>query len=136
MSSHKMPFDQELADEICVRLTEGEFLADITKLNGLPSLGSVWSWSEQNPDFRTALARAFRLQAHATADRAVRVALEADDASLGRLHFSALTWHASKKLPTVYGDKVGGGPVTTIAISATDPVEAARIYKNLMEDTE
>jgi hypothetical protein len=45
-------------------------------------------------------------QGHRQADLALKEALGATDASLGRLKWDARRWHASKLAPKNFGDKV------------------------------
>jgi hypothetical protein len=60
-----------------------------------------------------------------------------------RVRIDTRKWLLSKMLPKVYGDKTevavtgpNGGPVqsvsATVEIPANDPIEAARVYQNLM----
>lgn len=53
------------------------------------------------------------------AQRALRDALTAEDAALGRLKFDARKWTASKLLPKKYGDKLelSGDPQSPLAIN-------------------
>jgi hypothetical protein len=81
------------------------------------------------------------MQGYTHAGMAINPAVTAQDAGLGRLAYDALKWHASKLVPKVYGDKtevaVTGtdrGPVQTVTVSTTDPIEAARVYQKLMSE--
>jgi hypothetical protein len=77
----------------------------------------VFRWLAAHESFRQQYARAKEAQGHVQADRGLKDALTATDASLGRLKFDARKWAASKLAPKQYGDKlaVGGddeaGPV-------------------------
>ena len=58
-----------------------------------------------------------------------------------RVRIDTRKWLLSKMLPKVYGDKaevaVTGadrGPVQSVTVSVTDPIEAARVYQKLMSE--
>jgi len=99
-------FSPELAEIICDRLAEGESLRSICRDEDMPYLGRVFEWLRQEPAFADQYARAREAQGHFNADRAIEEAMTAQDASLGRLRYDALRWHASKMTPKVYGDKI------------------------------
>jgi hypothetical protein len=56
-----------------------------------------------------------------------------------RVRIDTRKWILSKMLPKVYGDKAevavtgaNGGPVQSLTVSTTDPIEAARTYQKVM----
>jgi hypothetical protein len=58
-----------------------------------------------------------------------------------RVRIDTRKWLLSKMLPKVYGDKtevaVTGadrGPVQSVTVSVTDPIEAARMYQKFMSE--
>lgn len=114
MTGRPSDFTQELADEICARIVESDYgLEQICEADDLPSARTVFRWLAANETFRQQYARAKEAQGHVQADRGLKDALTATDASLGRLKFDARKWAASKLAPKQYGDKiahVGGGP--------------------------
>ena len=99
-------YTPELAEIICERLIAGESLIDICDAADMPNASTVYRWVEHNPEFSNKYVRARELQAHGNAERALRDAVNAKDAALGRLAFDARRWHAGKMLPKVYGDRV------------------------------
>jgi hypothetical protein len=103
-------YSQETADEICSRIIESDYgLEQICEDDDLPSARTVFRWLAANDDFRQQYARAKEVQGHVQADRGIRDALTATDASLGRLKFDARKWAASKLAPKQYGDKIAVG---------------------------
>jgi hypothetical protein len=105
-------FTQEIADEICARVMESDYgLEEICEADDLPSARTVFRWLAAHESFRQQYARAKEAQGHVQADRGLKDALTATDASLGRLKFDARKWAASKLAPKQYGDKLelGGG---------------------------
>jgi hypothetical protein len=51
-------FTQELADEICNRIAEGEPLRQICRDEHMPNFVTVYDWRDSNPEFAQRLARA------------------------------------------------------------------------------
>jgi len=116
-------FTEELADEICTRLANGESLRTICNSERddfIPSIGTVMRWVVENEKFREHYEEARRIQAETMADEIVTIAdgsPYADpspvDVARDRLRVDARKWVASKLLPKKYGDKiahVGGDP--------------------------
>ncbi len=51
-------FTQEIADEICARLSKGETLADICRDDHMPAVRTVSHWKEASEAFKADFARA------------------------------------------------------------------------------
>lgn len=51
-------FDQTKADTICQQLADGVNLREICRAEGMPAWRTVYDWSEANPEFAAAIARA------------------------------------------------------------------------------
>ena len=125
-------FTQELADNICSRLANGESLRAICNSErdeSIPSIGTILRWVGENEDFQKQYARAREIQAETHADDIVSIAdgpLMDDSVKTARdrLRVDARKWVASKLLPKKYGDKiahVGGDPATD------QPIQVSRI---------
>ena len=99
-------YSDALAEDICTKLAEGNSLRSICAEEGMPAFQTVLKWRNDMPAFAEQYARAREAQGHFNADRAIEEAMTAQDASLGRLRYDALRWHASKMTPKVYGDKI------------------------------
>lgn len=84
-------------------------LEQICQADDLPSARTVFRWLANNEAFRQQYARAKEVQGHVQADRGLKDALTATDASLGRLKWDARKWAASKLAPKQYGDKLAVG---------------------------
>jgi hypothetical protein len=125
MSGRPSAYSPEIVDAICVRLEDGESLAAICREGGMPSQSMVYRWLEANEAFRERYARARERQAHTMADMAIRDAIEAKDAALGRLAFDARRWFAGKLAPKVYGDKLELDATVRAAVSAEPLTEEA-----------
>ena len=100
-------FSQEIADEICSRISKGETLRTIiASSDHLPGRTTIYSWIEANEAFRNQYSRARAEQADYYAELIVDESYSSHDAGIGRLRVDALKWAASKMAPKKYGDKI------------------------------
>lgn len=98
-------WSQELADQICERISNGETLRAVCRdINIAPSTVIEWTW--KNKEFFEQYTRARQKQADAYADMILDEAFNSIDPQIGRLRVDALKWVASKLAPKRYGDKV------------------------------
>jgi hypothetical protein len=129
-------FSQQIADQICERLADGESLRGICAGDEMPNKSTVFRWLAARKEFSDQYARAREEQAETLADEIVeiadddpgvisrgegdRVEVSVDSAAVAhqRLRIDARKWVASKLKPKKYGDKVsqeisgeGGGPI-------------------------
>jgi hypothetical protein len=112
-------FNPILFNVICARMAEGELLFDILSEPGMPSRTTLYGQVDQRPDAKGRFVFAQNMQAHAVAEKGVRLAAEATPewANACRVKFEAYKWFAGKKLPAVFGEKVlhtggdGEGPI-------------------------
>lgn len=120
-------YSQELADEICLRLSQGESLRAICQDGHMPDISNVLRWvlREDMKDFREQYARARESQAEVMFDEILEIA---DDGSndfmtvkkgnleyemenkevtnRSRLRVDSRKWYLSKVLPKKFGDKL------------------------------
>ena len=134
-------FTQEIADIICERIAEGESLRSICRDDDMPSCMSVFRWLDNRPDFVSKYARARVLQSETIADKAVDMIenVTPENAQAERVKLAAIQWIAAKLNPKKYGDKTtiestgpDGGPIQSVGITTSDPVEAAKVYQRLI----
>lgn len=141
-------FTEEIADEICDRISSGESLRRICSDEGMPSKTSVFRWLYNNKEFCFQYARAREVQADSLADEILdicddgsndtytdeegNVRVNTDVIARSRLRVDTRKWIASKLKPRVYGEKIqqeltgaNGGPVQhTITREILDPKES------------
>jgi len=117
-------WSEELAHEICVRLSKGQSLNRICDLPHMPSIPTVWAWARERPDFFSAYMRAREDMAHTLFDQCIDIA---DDVSrdtiideLGnmssnptavaraKLQIDTRMRIAGKISPKVYGERIDG----------------------------
>lgn len=120
MWKNSTKFSQEIFDEICVRIAEGESLRKICKDEKMPSLVSVWKWLNNSEELVKQYTRAREEQAETLVDEMIDIAdYKKDDTYLdedgreiinqeviarSRLRVDARKWVASKLKPKRFGD--------------------------------
>jgi hypothetical protein len=100
-------YNQEVADEICSRLSKGEPLSVICSDEHIPSFQTVYNWEKARPGFLEASTRARMIGTHYLAYDSLRVA---DDLTIDPAHKRVIVdtrlrligkWNARQ-----YGDKI------------------------------
>lgn len=137
-------FTQEIADEICQRLAEGEPLRQICRDEHMPAWRTVYCWREQFPEFDTAITRARDIGTDAIAEDTLNLIdtepefAESWSNGGGSKHRDSahVTWLKNRveqrmKLlakwnPKRYGDKLElagnkDAPLTVHVVQLTDP---------------
>jgi len=112
-------YSEELTDEICCRIADGESLRRICEDEGMPHRDTVRKWLGEREEFSGQYARARDEQADYYADEIIEIAdSSGDDVALGRLKMDARKWVASKLKPKKYGERLtneitgkDGGPL-------------------------
>jgi hypothetical protein len=124
-------YTDEIADEICERLANGESMRAICREARMPDRQTVDRWALANKDFAAKRARAREAQADNEHDRIAEIedgVLDGRiDPQAARVVISSKQWRASKLAPKQYGDRVtqehvgeGGGPVIVQKITPSD----------------
>ena len=113
-------YSQELADLICERMIGGEHIVKICQDEEMPSRSTVYRWMDENPEFRTRIARAREGLADHVAWQILEMASKStnETANADRVKLAAWQWHAARLAPKKYGDRqtteltgANGGPV-------------------------
>lgn len=118
-------YTPELAEVICIRLSEGESLRSICSDEGLPSKQAVLRWLARNEEFRAQYVRAKELGAEAIAEEMFDIAddasndwmerhgensegyqLNGEHVQRSKLRIDTRKWYLSKIMPKKYGDKL------------------------------
>ena len=147
-------FTEELAEEICARLADGQSLRKICLADDMPDQRTVMRWlSDGRYDaFRQQYARAREMQADTIFDEILDIADDGSNDFMGedekyngdavqrsKLRVDARKWMAGKLAPKKYGEKtlIGSDPenplpaAVTIHATAT-PEEAAAAYHKMV----
>ncbi len=121
----KSKYTPELGDKIIELLTGGMSALAISRLDGMPTEGTIRNWAV-NPDysdqdFTTKYARARELGADHEFDRLEDIEQELRDhtgdreynSQVARVLIDSIKWRLSKKMPAAYGERshleVSGG---------------------------
>lgn len=111
MSGDTIP--EEIQDEICQRIAEGQSLAEICRSEGMPRYRQVFYCLSKSETFANNYARAREAQADADADAigdmANQVRLGLLDPSAARVAIDAYKWTAGVRKPKKYGNKIAIG---------------------------
>lgn len=121
-------YTEEIATEICEHIIEGGALVAFCRQVGRPSVGTVYRWIAERPDFRDRYVRAREDQADTYADEIAHISDTEMDPQRARVRIDARKWVAAKLKPKKYSDHLrqehtgkDGGPIET-----TDNLELAR----------
>lgn len=107
MSGKPTAFSQEIADQLCERLADGESLRFICQDQNMPTKAAVFRWLSANAEFADQYARARETQADSLFDDILVIADTEEDTNKARVKIDARKWMAGKMRPKVYGDKLG-----------------------------
>lgn len=132
-------FSPEVAEEICLRLSDGETLISICRDERMPAKTTIWRWlqNKEYEDFRNSYTQARIDQAQHWADEIVEISddgardvtidpetgqerLNHDHIQRSRLRVDTRKFLMAKIAPRLYGDKTSveltgkdGGPIET-----------------------
>ncbi len=147
-------FTEAIADEVCLRLTEGEPLVRICKSSHLPDVSTIYRWLIRFPLFCEMYTRAREEQADTNADEIIAIAdedpkfveykdkdgnvvdIKIDSAYVAyqKQRIESRKWTAAKLKPRKYGERIamegvdGGAPIGTVDLSTS---YLAEVIKNL-----
>jgi len=107
MSGRPSKYNQEIADEICYRLSTGQTMRSICDAPNMPDYSNLWRWINNNEEFRTQSMYARELGTHALADECIQIA---DDPMLDpqdkRIRIDTRIRLIGKWNSKKYGDKI------------------------------
>jgi hypothetical protein len=115
MRKNSVKFSQEIFDEICEKIANGESLRKICKNDKMPNLTSVWKWLNNDEELSKQYARAREEQAEYYADEITEICdavipvdafgkIDAGAVNQARLKIDSRKWIASKLKPKRFGD--------------------------------
>lgn len=99
-------YSENLADEICERIADGESLRAICRDAAMPNKSTVFRWLATNKGFQDQYATSKEEQAESHADDLKDIADNCTDPQKARLQIDVRKWIASKLKPKKYGDKM------------------------------
>jgi hypothetical protein len=117
-----VPYSEEVTDEICRRIAEGESLRRICSEEDMPKRRTVFDWLDAYEEFRTKYARAREWQAETHVDEMQDIAddarndwmevndpdnpgfrLNGEHIQRSKVRLEQRRWYAEKLLPKKYG---------------------------------
>ena len=114
----------DVTKEICERLSTGEPMAVICRDKHMPSVTTVWNWTQADPAVAESIARAREDGFDAIAQKALEIADDTDgDPQRDRLRVDTRLKLLAKWDPKRYGDKTAvehSGGLTVIVQKFTD----------------
>ena len=117
--------DQETAERVLTRASEGETITGICKDMGV-ARRSLWDYRQSNPLFEQRLVRALEEGAHAMVDSTVEIADDTTiDAHRARNRINARQWAVERRYRKTYGQHVDLNITERIDISGA-LIEARR----------
>ncbi|MGQ0285847.1 terminase small subunit [Pasteurellaceae bacterium 22721_9_1] len=99
---------QEVADDICMLLAQGESLRKICERPSMPNKSTVIRWLKENSEFCDQYARAREMQADSLLDEMLDIAdcATPEDVQVAKLRVDSRKWYITKVAPKKYGDRV------------------------------
>jgi hypothetical protein len=136
-------YSEQIAEKICLLISEGQSLRTICKEDGMPSRQTILNWILKNDEFHQQYARAREAQADYLFEECLEIAdhstgdaiqdgngnkrVDHENINRSRLRVDTRKWVCAKLNPKKYSDKVtqeitgkDGGP---IEMSDTDRIE-------------
>ena len=147
-------YTKQMADVICIRLSEGESLKEIVRSEGMPDRATVYRWLLEQPQFCDMYTRAREEQADTLADEIIAIADESPEineirdkhgdvvdvkidsgyVAYQKQRIEARKWTAMKLKPKKYGDKLelAGDPNNPMKVEIQSEADTylAAILKN------
>ena len=147
-------YTKQMADIICIRLSEGESLKEIVRSEGMPDRATVYRWLLEQPQFCDMYTRAREEQADTLADEIIAIADESPEineirdkhgdvvdvkidsgyVAYQKQRIEARKWTAMKLKPKKYGDKLelAGDPNNPMKVEIQSEADTylAAILKN------
>lgn len=101
-------YNQQLAQEICERLVNGESLRAIARDPAMPDKVTLLRWLNKYEEFRTQYIYARDLQAEGDFDEIEEMAATAtpETVQVVKLQVDTRKWVLARKAPKKYGDRV------------------------------
>ncbi len=103
-------YTEELAEEICRRISNDEALTDICAEKGMPDRNTVFRWLKLHDNFAASYDEARQRQGHAVYDKLSKLESEVLDGTVdpqaANVVLRSRQWRAARMAPKNYSDKV------------------------------
>jgi hypothetical protein len=143
-------YNQQLAAQICTRISNGESLRNICREAGMPHMDTIYVWLGKHPVFADQYARAREEQADTLADEIQALSDEPPPMVLGKFgevidtgwlqwqkqRIDSRKWCASKLKPKKYGDRVSLAGDAENPLQTSVQVEASELFTSILQNLE
>ena len=132
-------YSEQITQEICYRLANGESLSAICRTEGFPSNFVVWSWRRKHPEFDAAYIEARAAQAEHFADELMDIAddprnIDSNFNAWSRIRLSERKWTVERTMR-----KDSPNPLVVVnnqqnvTITSSDPVAVSQEYRKIID---
>lgn len=135
-------YSQELADEICNRMIEGESLLKICRDDHLPTRMTIYNWYDAHPEFYARCRRAREGLADFLVDEIEELASKTTEENYQsmKIKISTKQWRAMKMAPRIYGERttteLTGANGGAIQLEAKRKVDLSNMSEEELEQVE
>ena len=133
-------YSDELARELCLRISNGRSLSSVCRDKDMPSRSIVYDWLADNKDFSDRYREADLQRADYHADEMIEIAdsVEADTAEVAkaRLQIDTRKWQLARMNATKYGDKQQVDNVSSDGSMSSKPTVIRLVAPNTGEGDE
>ncbi|WP_439287564.1 terminase small subunit [Lonepinella sp. BR2904] len=135
-------FVKEVADDICMLLSQGESLRKICDRPSMPNARTVHRWILENDEFCQQYAHAREMQAETLLEEILEISdcASVEDVQVAKLRVDARKWYITKVAPKKYGDRVtqehSGVDGRPIQIEQKNKVDFSGLNINELEQLE
>lgn len=125
-------YNQDIAQEVCSRIVEGESLRSICRDPSMPGLKTIFDWFPKHPEFTQQYEKAMAQRADTCLEDMFEIADNAtsENANVARLQVDVRKWAASKLKPKKYGDSM----LNKLADSDGNKLELSISHAKLISD--
>ena len=107
MRASPKDYTDEIADEICLRVSDGYSLNQVGKMDDMPSAAAIYSWMDKYPSFKEKYARAREIRSDKLGNEMIEIADSDDDPAKVRNRLDARKFVVSRMSPKSWGDRLG-----------------------------
>ncbi len=136
MTGRPSIYNEELAEEICKRISQGESVLSICEDEGMPVAKTIYNWllDKDKESFLHKYNNARAIQAELMFDELLKIADKSDGEIMrDRLRVDTRKWYLSKVLPKKFGEKVD---VTTDGEKIQIPIYGGKSVSEHDSDTQ
>jgi hypothetical protein len=107
LQSVKYTYSQVMSDQICMLISEGYTIREISAMDGMPPPMTMVKWQVENPEFKEAISYAKKSRAEYYSDKIHEIAhtVAEENSKSAKVSMDGMKWLASTGDPEVFGSK-------------------------------